>query len=148
MPIPRRRISTIFVVVLTTLSLGACGDTSAPAADTPASDETSPAEAASSDDGTRVDLKKFAFDPDPVSVSVGDTVTWTNEDDILHTVTSGKAQEQGVPGVTEDSDSAPDGLFDQPLEFGEEFSFTFEEAGEIAYFCNIHPGMTGSIVVK
>ncbi|MGI8774260.1 MAG: cupredoxin domain-containing protein [Actinomycetota bacterium] len=148
MPIPRRRISTIFVVVLTALSLGACGDTSAPAADTSASDETSPADAASSDDGTQVILKKFAFDPDPVSVSVGDTVTWTNEDDILHTVTSGKAQEQGVPGVTEDTDSAPDGLFDQPLEFGDEFSFTFEEAGEITYFCNIHPGMTGSIVVK
>jgi plastocyanin len=93
-------------------------------------------------------LKDFDFKPD-LTISVGETVSWVNRDDILHTVTSGKGQKQGVPGVSENKDAEPDGLFDQEMDgVGAEFSFTFEEAGTYSYFCAIHPGMRGKVTVE
>lgn len=144
MPVQNRRISSIFLIAVVPLLLGACSSDGGPATADPT------AQSADTDEqhGVQVSLIKFAFDPDPLQIKAGETVTWTNKDDILHTVTSGQPQEQGVPGVSANKDSAPDGLFDQPLELDDTFSFTFEEAGEITYFCNIHPGMTGSIVVE
>ena len=63
-----------------------------------------------------------AFSPATVEIQVGDTVTWTNDDDTEHTVT------------------ASDGLFDSgELAEGATFSFTFETAGEFSYFCAFHP---------
>lgn len=144
MPVQNRRISSIFLIAVVPLLLGACSSDGGSAT----ADPTARGTDAGGQDGVQVSLVKFAFDPDPLQIKAGDTVTWTNEDDILHTVTSGQPQEQGVPGVSANKDSVPDGLFDQPLEFEDTFSFTFEETGEITYFCNIHPGMTGSIVVE
>jgi plastocyanin len=73
-----------------------------------------------------------AFDPDTITVSVGDTVEWTNTGDNPHTVTS---DEEGV------WDSGT-------LENGGTFSFTFEEAGTVTYHCNIHPSMQAEVVVE
>lgn len=65
------------------------------------------------------------------SVAVGSTVTVTNEDGVSHTWTS------------------EDDVFDSgSLSQGESFSYTFEEAGEYAFVCSIHPGMSGSITVE
>jgi plastocyanin len=82
-----------------------------------------------------VRIKTFMYDPDPVRVKTGTTVTWKNQDDILHTVTSGKR-------------GRPTRVFDKKLELGEEFSHTFEKAGTYPYLCTLHAGMDGTVVVR
>jgi len=70
-------------------------------------------------------------------VSVGGTVTWTNDDTAAHTVTSGTPTD------------GPDGVFDSSIIMsGATFEHTFEEAGEYDYFCIVHPWMTGKITVE
>lgn len=76
-------------------------------------------------------ISDFAFDPDPISITVGDAVTWTNEDGFAHTVTA-------------DDDSFDSGNLDS----GATFEQTFDEAGEFTYHCNIHPQMTGTVSVS
>ncbi len=74
--------------------------------------------------------------PYEVTIDVGETVTWTNDDTAAHTVTSGSA----VDG--------PDGLFDSSLFMaGATFSHTFEEEGIFDYFCMVHPWMEGVVMV-
>jgi len=86
-------------------------------------------------DEVMVSMENFAFVEDRIEISVGTTVTWTNADSTRHTVTSG-------------ADDTADGAFDSDdIEAGGTFSYTFEEAGEFAYFCDIHPTMTGVVVV-
>lgn len=145
-----RVIPFLFVV---TLAAGACGGSSpnaaAPSGSASATASPSPAsDTSDSASGTEVAIEDFAFAPKRMKVETGDTVTWTNKDDILHTVTSGRGQKQGVPGVTENKDAKPDGVFDQEVDFEETFEFTFDSSGTYAYFCAIHPGMTGTVVVK
>jgi plastocyanin len=77
-----------------------------------------------------------AYDPNPVQVKAGDTMTWTNNDSTPHTATSG-------------SNAKPDGTFDSStLVQGKSFSFTFEKAGEYPYFCTLHPNMAGTVSVS
>lgn len=77
-----------------------------------------------------VAIADFAFAPTTLTIAVGDTVTWTNEDAIEHTATS------------------TNGAFDSGLlAQGESFSFTFTTAGTYDYLCTPHPTMTGRIVV-
>jgi plastocyanin len=79
----------------------------------------------------QVSIENFAFMPASLSVQVGDTVTWTNNDDAPHTAT------------------ADNGAFDSDtLDIGGTNSFTFTTAGEFTYFCSIHPDMTGTITVQ
>ena len=80
---------------------------------------------------TDVEIQDFAFGPPHIEVAVGDTVTWTEgADPDPHTAT------------------ADDGTFDSGvLEEGDTFDFTFEEAGEFSYFCEIHPEMLGLVTV-
>ena len=79
-----------------------------------------------------VSIINFAYSPASVSVSVGDTVTWTNNDaGVPHTVTS------DTPGVFDSGNMAT----------GATFSKTFTAAGTFTYHCNIHPSMTGTVVV-
>ena len=79
-----------------------------------------------------VDIRDFSFNPDPVEIRVGDTVTWTNQDGVAHTATA----------------RARDVLQSGRLDPGESHSQTFEEAGEFEYFCEFHSDMTGTIVVE
>ena len=83
------------------------------------------------------------FTPNPVNASPGDTVTWTNTDTVLHTVTSGKIQ-----NTTGDIIGA---VFDSGYNLtpGKTFSHTFTAAdvGTINYFCQVHPWMTGQVIV-
>jgi plastocyanin len=83
-----------------------------------------------------VEIRIFSFKPSPLSVPKGATVTWTNGDDITHTVTS------GAPGQK-------DARFEGRLAGkGTTFSHTFGEPGTYQYHCERHQAMTGEIVVK
>ena len=78
-----------------------------------------------------VKVDNFSFGPTTLTVAVGTTVTWTNRDDIPHTIVS---TEKVFKSKVLDTD--------------EKFSFTFDKAGTYPYFCSIHPKMTGSVVVQ
>jgi plastocyanin len=96
-----------------------------------------------------VTIAGVMFEPSQLSVATGTTVKWTNEDDIPHTVTSGKPKRQGIPGISEDRPGRPDGTFRESFGgAGSQYEFTFEEAGAYNYFCEIHANMTGTIVVE
>ena len=78
-----------------------------------------------------VNIDKFSFAPVEISVSVGTTVTWTNHDDIPHTVVS------------------TDKVFkSKVLDTDDKYSYTFTKPGTYPYFCSVHPKMTGTVVVK
>ncbi len=134
------------------LLLGACGGSTAPEASSgtgsSGSSATTDEAGSGSASGTEVVLQDFAFLPKKLEVAPGTTVLWTNKDDILHTVTSGIGQKQGIPGVTKDKEAKPDGTFDQEVELDDTFEFTFEKTGTYKYFCAIHPGMTGVVTVE
>ncbi|HEX6281832.1 MAG TPA: plastocyanin/azurin family copper-binding protein, partial [Nitrososphaera sp.] len=81
-------------------------------------------------------LTTDAFSPNPIQVSVGTTVTWTNDDAQPHTVNSGE-------------NATPSGLFDSPIMAPQAtFEYTFTEAGEVPYFCILHPNMVGTVSVS
>jgi plastocyanin len=78
-----------------------------------------------------VSIGNFTFKAPVVTIRPGATVTWTNGDDIPHTVVS------------------KDGVFkSKVLDTGDRFSFTFAKPGQFGYFCSLHPHMTGTVIVK
>jgi plastocyanin len=81
--------------------------------------------------GGQVVIKNLAFDPATVTIKAGESVTWTNQDSMNHTVVA----DQGEFKSGE-------------LANGATFSFTFDKAGSYAYHCSIHPSMTGTVVVQ
>jgi plastocyanin len=80
---------------------------------------------------SEVKIDNFSFGPATLTVAAGTTVTWTNRDDIPHTVVS-------TAGVFKS----------KALDTDEKFSYTFAKAGSFPYFCSIHPKMTGTVVVE
>ena len=80
---------------------------------------------------TEVKIDNFSFGPATLTVPVGTSVTWTNRDDIPHTVVS------------------TEGTFkSKVLDTDEKFAYTFSKAGTYPYFCSIHPKMTGKVIVQ
>jgi plastocyanin len=87
--------------------------------------------AADTADSTRIVVKDFMFNPTPLTVKAGSTVTWTNMDDEPHTVVSDT------------------GLFKSGgMDTNESFSFKFDKPGTYHFTCSIHPRMVGTIVVQ
>ena len=81
-------------------------------------------------DDMEVHIDNFTFQPADLTVKTGTTVTWTNRDDIPHTIVSaGKFRSK-------------------TLDTDDKFSFTFTAAGDYKYFCSLHPHMTGTIKVE
>lgn len=78
-----------------------------------------------------VKIGNFTFGPQEQHVKAGTRVTWINEDDIPHTVTSTTLAFKS-----------------KPLDSDDKYAFTFTSPGTYAYFCSLHPHMTGSIVVE
>lgn len=79
-----------------------------------------------------VTIQDFAFSPASITVKAGTTVTWTNKDSTVHTVTE------------TDGKTGPDS---GTMEQGKAYSFTYVAAGTYAYHCNFHSGMTGTVTV-
>lgn len=78
-----------------------------------------------------VTIENFSFAPSVLTVTVGTSVTWTNEDDMPHTVKS------------------VDGLFSSAgLDTGDSFTYQFTQPGVYRYYCAIHPMMTATVVVR
>jgi plastocyanin len=82
-----------------------------------------------------------AFNPSQVQVKAGDTVRWTNNDSVPHTVTSGAS-------------SQPDGKFNSSpnlsplMATGQTFEHAFDQAGQYPYYCALHPNMVGTVSVS
>lgn len=78
-----------------------------------------------------VSIKNFSFSPATLDIPAGTQVTWTNNDNVAHTVTS-------------DTGSV---LSSTTLSAGQSYSFTFPKAGVFSYHCALHPSMKGTVVV-
>jgi len=94
---------------------------------------TTPVSNATSETGVEgktvdVSIKDFAFNPEAVTISAGDTVRWTNLDSITHT----------IKGPDFESDTLRD---------GDSYSFVFTKPGVYEYECSIHPSMKGTVTV-
>jgi plastocyanin len=95
---------------------------------------TAPTLAAGSDAAaspTEINIDNFSFSPAVATVKAGTTVTWTNRDDIPHTI------------VADDKS-----FKSKVLDTGEKFTFTPTKPGTYSYFCSIHPKMTAKLVVQ
>ena len=95
----------------------------------------SPRRSSAADNATApvaIKIDNFAFTPQTITVPAGTQVTWTNQDDIPHTV------------VSEDKTT----FKSHALDTDEKFSFTFTKPGTYTYFCSIHPKMTAQVVVQ
>lgn len=75
-------------------------------------------------------IKDFAFNPSSITVKIGDTVTFTNDDSVTHTV------------------AGDGGIDSRDLATGESYKETFNTAGTFNYHCTIHPTMKGMVVVQ
>jgi plastocyanin len=82
-------------------------------------------------DDAVVSIENFTFNPPELTIKPGTTVTWKNADDIPHSVVENETKFRS-----------------KALDTGETFSMTFADAGEVNYFCGLHPHMKGKIIVK
>src|SRR3954447_5147579 len=84
-------------------------------------------------DGTSIDMKNIQFSPREQTVKVGEKVTWVNQDDVDHNVTS-----TGGPLKFSSKDYGK----------GDTFTYTPTKAGTVEYTCTLHPGMDGVLKVE
>lgn len=136
----RTRILQVTTMIVLSLVLAACAAQSTDSiaqppvnayGSQPTQGETARSISTPSTSNVEVTIKNFGFTPDTLTVKVGTTITWTNQDSVTHTVTS-------------DTD-----VFDSGgLGKGESFSFTFTAAGSYPYHCTPHHAqMSGTIIV-
>lgn len=78
-----------------------------------------------------INIDNFSFTPPTLTVKAGTQITWTNKDDIPHNV------------VAEDNS-----FKSKVLDTDEQFTMTASKPGTYAYYCSIHPKMTGKLVVE
>jgi plastocyanin len=87
--------------------------------------------AAWSDDAAQIKIDNFTFGPAKLVVAKGTAVTWTNQDDIPHSIVLTAL-----------------GAHSKALDTDKTFTYQFEKAGTFAYVCGLHPAMHGTVVVK
>ena len=80
-----------------------------------------------------VSIDNFQFSPATITVSVGASVTWINQDGDVHSIAA---------------DGTPPAFKSAGLDTGDKFFFTFAKPGTYAYHCSLHPHMTGKIIVQ
>lgn len=83
-----------------------------------------------------VSIENLSFSPAEITVKKGTTVTWTNNDNVGHTVTQDNGSTTSGPG-----------LDSKVLNKGENYSATFDTVGTFKYHCSVHPHMTGTVTV-
>ncbi|MCU1590484.1 MAG: blue (type 1) copper domain protein [Frankiales bacterium] len=135
----RARAATLAAAVLSTALLSAaCGGSS-----TTSSKASTPAVTA---DGVTVNTGLLAFDPKTVNVKKGQTVTWVGGDNITHVLVEGDYKVGGDNLRTEQTD---DKAFNLKLtKKGQQVSHTYSTTGTFTYYCTIHHGMNGTVVVS
>ncbi len=120
------------VLALALAAMSACGGSSysPPASPTPTPTPTPTGSGVSIPAGART-MGSAAYAPDPLTVTAGTMVTWTNNDSIAHTATS------------------DNGVFDSgTIAAGGKYSYTFNTKGTFSYHCTFHSGMVGQVVVQ
>lgn len=112
--------------------LGGCGNQNSSQSTTPTTNSaaTIPTTAPGQTKGA-VTIQNFAFSPAEITISKGESVTWTNEDSAPHQIAS-------------DTNVFSGNLIAK----GQNYSFIFKDAGTFSYHCVIHPSMKGTIIVK
>ena len=88
-------------------------------------------------------LTDTAYNPNPIMVNVGQTVLWTNDDFSFHTVTSGGLGNADASQIFDSGLAGPTALSST----GKSYEYRFEIAGEYPYYCILHPGMVGKVIV-
>lgn len=121
------KIFRVLSVPVLVLALAACGGGSG---DSTAAGGGGGATSEAAD--TAVTIADLQYSPADVEVAAGGSVTWTNNDDAPHTVSF-------------DDEALTDS---GELAKGDDFSTTFDEAGDFAYICAIHPDMKGTVTVQ
>lgn len=89
-------------------------------------------------------LTDNSYSPNPIEVTVGQTVVWTNDDSAFHTVTSGTIGTADAGKLFDSGLAGPTALTVK----GKTFEHTFDTAGEFPYHCTLHPAMVGTVTVK
>ena len=115
-------IQNIFLLLIPAFAIISCGKSSGYSTN----NTTTPPPVANA-----VSIVNMSFSPATLTVPVGTTVTWTNNDDMTHTVTSDAS-----------------GFDSGDITMGSKYSRVFSAAGTFTYHCTIHPAMKGTIVVK
>jgi len=116
-------LSILFAIILLTAGCGKNGYGSSKGTNPPPPGNTPP---------NTVVIANFAFSPASLTVSVGDTVTWRNDDNVGHTVTSDSGSELGSA----------------LLSHGQTYQHVFTTTGTYPYHCNVHTTMRGTITVQ
>jgi len=117
---------SLLAAVAATLIVASCGSSGG-------SGDSDPADSVATAGGGQVGIKGSRFDPLDVTISAGESVTFTNNDPFAHTVTS--------------NDSSPLEFDSDRFSDGETFVVTFDDAGTYEYFCQIHPTMRAAVTV-
>lgn len=126
----KRPLSALALLVAMSLFLVSCSAGQATNAPAATATPQSPAAAPAGSSAAAVNIKSFAFDPASITVKVGTSITWTNEDSAPHTITGDKGEwDSGQIGQ------------------GQTYTHKFDQAGTYAYHCAVHPKMTGTVVV-
>jgi plastocyanin len=81
-----------------------------------------------------VTIDNFSFKDPVITITAGTTITWTNRDDIPHTVTA--------------DDGPPPTYRSHPLDTGDQYSKLYDKPGTYRYFCSLHPKMRGTVIVR
>ena len=119
-------VMSLGVLLIASLSILGCGSSSTTSGETTTTTQSS---------GNTVTMKNSSFQPNSITVSAGDAVTWINEDSVSHTVTGDKT------GAGDDFESGT-------MKPGQQFTHVFDQAGTFPYHCSIHTSMKGTVVVS
>ena len=123
---PSRALIALLLLVLA----AGCGEKKSTGSGAAGGSATEPA-TASGGKTVEVRMKNILFVPEKITARVGQTVHWTNDDDVAHTVTAKQGADFASKAISK----------------GGSYKAKLTKTGTIAYVCTIHPSQTGTITV-